>query len=225
MDGWVTEADGGDGGFGGCAALPSAHAGGLPIDPPDPPSVSWRAAGRQDKGAGQHVETAAGAAAASWRRRNRSAASSGRSPVPTPRQPLKRACGAASKLAQLQNCRPAIRRSPQPADRLRRTRPASCVNLPSSFRAAARNVTLIAPPPQTAATVTAAGRAITKAQIDQVCTRLRSDTAPQPAVHIGGYRLSSGAQRKLQRATRGRWPFAPDRLPNICFLNLHWPPG
>ena len=164
-------------------------------------------------------------AAAGWRRRNRSAASSGRSPVPTPRQPLKRACGAASKLAQLQNCRPAIRRSPQPADRLRRTRPASCVNLPSSFRAAARNVTLIAPPPQTAATVTAAGRAITKAQIDQVCTRLRSDTAPQPAVHIGGYRLSSGAQRKLQRATRGRWPFAPDRLPNICFLNLHWPPG
>src|SRR5260221_7638885 len=82
MDGWVTEADGGDGGFGGCAALPSAHAGGLPIDPPDPPSVSWRAAGRQDKGAGQHVETAAGAAAAGWRRRNRSAASSGRSPVP-----------------------------------------------------------------------------------------------------------------------------------------------
>ena len=41
----------------------------------------------------------------------------------------------------------------------------------------------------------------------------------------GGYRLSSGGQRKLQRATRGRWPFAPDRLPNICFLNLHWPPG
>lgn len=28
---------------------------------------------------------------------------------------------------------------------------------------------------------------------------------------IGGYRVSSDAQRKLQRVTRRRWPLAPDR--------------
>jgi hypothetical protein len=33
---------------------------------------------------------------------------------------------------------------------------------------------------------------------------------PIPA-QIGGYRVSSGAQRELQRGTRGRSPFAPDR--------------
>src|SRR6516164_4527237 len=33
---------------------------------------------------------------------------------------------------------------------------------------------------------TAAGQAITTAQIDQICAWLRSDTAPQPGAHIGG---------------------------------------
>ena len=33
-----------------------------------------------------------------------------------------------------------------------------------------------------------------------------------PTVQIGGYRVSSVAQRKLQRVMRGRWLLPPDRF-------------